>query len=60
MNYEYLQQNGVNDQYCTKCGQKLILRERYRASQIIGQGGFGRTFLGIDEDKPSKPNCVIK
>jgi serine/threonine protein kinase len=26
----------------------------------IGQGGFGRTFLAIDEDKPSKPFCVIK
>jgi serine/threonine protein kinase len=26
----------------------------------IGQGGFGRTFLAIDEDKPSKPRCVIK
>ena len=27
---------------------------------LIGQGGFGRTFLAIDEDKPSKPYCVIK
>jgi serine/threonine protein kinase len=26
----------------------------------IGQGGFGRTFLAVDEDKPSKPRCVIK
>lgn len=26
----------------------------------IGQGGFGRTFLAIDEDKPSKPRCVVK
>ena len=27
---------------------------------MIGQGGFGRTFLAVDEDKPSKPRCVIK
>ncbi len=38
----------------------LLLRERYRAIQAIGQGGFGRTFLAMDEDKPSKPRCVIK
>jgi len=33
---------------------------RYRAVSILGQGGFGRTFLAIDEMKPSKPRCVIK
>ena len=42
------------------CGSKLLLKERYRAIQPIGQGGFGRTFLARDEDKPSKPYCVIK
>jgi serine/threonine protein kinase len=36
------------------------LKERYRPVKPIGQGGFGRTFLAIDEDKPSKPRCVIK
>ncbi len=34
--------------------------DRYAAKKIIGQGGFGRTFLAIDEYKPSKPPCVIK
>jgi len=38
----------------------LLLRGHYRAIKPIGQGGFGRTFLAIDEDKPSKPRCVIK
>jgi len=37
-----------------------LLKDRYRPVQMIGQGGFGRTFLAIDEDKPSKPACVIK
>jgi len=46
--------------YCHYCGKTLLLKNRYRAIQAIGQGGFGRTFLAIDEDKPSKPRCVIK
>ncbi len=36
------------------------MREKYIPKSILGQGGFGRTFLAIDEDKPSKPYCVIK
>ncbi len=36
------------------------MRDRYLAIQPIGQGGFGRTFKAIDEDKPAKPFCVIK
>lgn len=46
--------------FCQSCGGKLLLKDRYRALEIIGEGGFGRTFLAIDEDKPSKPQCVIK
>jgi serine/threonine protein kinase len=37
-----------------------LLKERYRAIKLIGCGGFGRTFLAVDEDIPSQPNCVIK
>jgi serine/threonine protein kinase len=37
-----------------------LLRDRYRAIELIGQGGFGKTFLAVDEDKPSQPPCVIK
>ncbi|AFZ05522.1 serine/threonine protein kinase [Oscillatoria nigro-viridis PCC 7112] len=46
--------------FCQKCGNKLLLGDRYGAKKIIGQGGFGRTFLAVDEYKPSKPPCVIK
>ncbi|MBO3460334.1 serine/threonine protein kinase [Aetokthonos hydrillicola Thurmond2011] len=52
--------NTNNGKFCLACGSKLLLKERYRAIQPIGQGGFGRTFLAVDEDKPSKPRCVIK
>ncbi|NMG18045.1 serine/threonine-protein kinase [Brasilonema bromeliae] len=49
-----------NEKFCHTCGSKLVLKERYHAIKPIGQGGFGRTFLAVDEDKPSKPRCVIK
>lgn len=52
--------NSTQTQFCQNCGSKLLLKERYRAIKPIGQGGFGRTFLAVDEDKPSKPRCVIK
>lgn len=38
----------------------MLLGDRYRALKLIGKGGFGRTFLAVDEFKPSKPLCVIK
>ena len=53
-------ENPPGNKFCQTCGAKLLLREHYRAIALIGQGGFGRTFLAIDEDKPSKPRCVIK
>ena len=53
-------QNPDNIKFCQTCGSKLLLKERYRAIKPIGQGGFGITFLAVDEDKPSKPRCVIK
>jgi serine/threonine protein kinase len=53
-------QNTNDGKFCLSCGAKLLLKERYRAVRPIGQGGFGKTFLALDEDKPSKPYCVIK
>ncbi|BAB76977.1 protein kinase domain-containing protein [Anabaena sp. FACHB-709] len=53
-------ENPHDVKFCLSCGSKLHLKERYRAIKPIGQGGFGRTFLAVDEDKPSKPRCVIK
>ncbi|MEH1937999.1 MAG: serine/threonine-protein kinase [Nostoc sp.] len=53
-------ENPNDVKFCRTCGSKLLLKERYRAIKPIGQGGFGKTFLAVDEDKPSKPHCVIK
>ena len=38
----------------------MLLHKRYQALKLIGQGGFGRTFLAVDGRKPSTPRCVIK
>ncbi|HBE20375.1 MAG TPA: hypothetical protein DEG17_24545 [Cyanobacteria bacterium UBA11149] len=53
-------QNPNQRKTCQSCGTNLLLANRYRAIRQIGQGGFGRTFLAIDEYKPSKPCCAIK
>jgi WD40 repeat protein/tRNA A-37 threonylcarbamoyl transferase component Bud32 len=53
-------QNLPHVRFCVYCGTKLLLGDRYRPLKVIGQGGFGRTFLAVDEAKPSKPSCVIK
>ncbi|MBL1178490.1 protein kinase domain-containing protein [Pantanalinema sp. GBBB05] len=56
----YQPQNSPHQRVCQSCGAKLLLKDRYRAMRQLGQGGFGRTFLAIDEDIPSQPLCVIK
>ncbi|MBE9099217.1 protein kinase domain-containing protein [Vacuolonema iberomarrocanum] len=46
---------------CQNCGASLtaMLRGRYRPVKVIGQGGFGRTYLALDEDRLGT-HCVLK
>jgi serine/threonine protein kinase len=60
LNPDCLHNNDPTDKFCQKCRFQLLLKDRYRAIKLIGQGGFGKTFQAIDEDKPSQPYCVIK
>ncbi|NJO77190.1 MAG: protein kinase [Cyanobacteria bacterium RM1_2_2] len=53
-------ENLAQADYCQTCGSKLLLRDRYRVLQALGQGGFGATFLAKDEALPGSPYCVIK
>ncbi len=54
-------QNADDAEFCLSCGTKLtvLLRGRYRVMRPIGQGGFGRTYLALDDDR-LKARCVIK
>jgi WD40 repeat protein len=53
-------QNPDDANFCQNCGQPVLLGDRYKAIEIIGRGGFGRTYLAVDEAKARKPYCVIK
>ena len=52
--------NSDNADKCISCGSSLLLKNRYRAVKLIGHGGFGRTFKGVDESQLSQPYCAIK
>jgi serine/threonine protein kinase, bacterial len=45
---------------CQACGARLLVRNRYRVTKSLGQGGFGATFVAIDVSLPGEPICVIK
>lgn len=53
-------ENSSDRPVCQACGSELLLQESYRAIKPIGAGGFGRTFLAIDESYKSRRYCVIK
>ncbi|HYW20767.1 MAG TPA: CHASE2 domain-containing serine/threonine-protein kinase [Nodularia sp. (in: cyanobacteria)] len=38
----------------------LLLGGRYQISQILGSGGFGRTYIAKDTQRPGNPLCVVK
>jgi serine/threonine protein kinase len=52
-------QNPDSTIFCLACGSKLLLKNRYRPIQLIGEGSFGRTFLAIDEDR-LQTRCAVK
>lgn len=51
--------NPDNYKFCQSCGAQLLLKNRYRPIKFIGGGGFGRTFLALDQDCMNA-RCVIK
>lgn len=37
-------ENSDNAQFCQNCQSSLLLKQRYRATKVLGAGGFGKTY----------------
>ncbi|WOB42297.1 protein kinase [Thermoleptolyngbya oregonensis NK1-22] len=40
--------NPDNAQFCQNCQSSLLLKQRYRATKVLGNGGFGKTYEAAD------------
>jgi serine/threonine protein kinase len=40
--------------------QSSLLNHRYQVLEVLGDGGFGQTFLAEDTQMPSRRKCVVK
>ena len=54
-------QNKADSKFCIHCGQPLeaLLINRFKVLDLLGQGGFGRTYLALDTQKLDE-QCVLK
>ena len=54
-------ENPDNTKFCQSCGVKIVplLLNRFQVVKVIGQGGFGRTYLAKDTHKFDE-FCVVK
>jgi len=50
-------ENPDNAQFCQSCQSSLLLKQRYRATKVLGGGGFGKTYEATDLGAQNK---VIK
>ena len=47
-------------EYTNRIAPDKLLRGRYQILEILGCGGFARTYLAADTQRPNHPQCVIK
>jgi serine/threonine protein kinase, bacterial len=45
---------------CASCGSSLLLNQRYQPIRVLGQGGFGATFIARNMSLPGTPVCAVK
>ncbi|HEY9614786.1 MAG TPA: serine/threonine-protein kinase, partial [Allocoleopsis sp.] len=52
----------LNNELCERVTPMLgkLLDRRYEVTQVLGAGGFGRTYLARDTRRPGNPTCVVK
>lgn len=43
-----------------RTGDTNLLAGHYKISRVLGQGGFGMTYLAQDIHRPGSPQCVVK
>jgi serine/threonine protein kinase, bacterial len=61
VNPDCTQPKNLSDAFlCQACGARLLVRNRYRVTKSLGQGGFGATFVAVDMSLPGEPVCVLK
>jgi CHASE2 domain-containing sensor protein/serine/threonine protein kinase len=44
----------------TPAKNNKIIGGRYEIVRVLGQGGFGETYIACDIQRPGKPRCVVK
>lgn len=44
----------------TPATNNKIIGSRYEIVRVLGQGGFGETYIACDIQRPGKPKCVVK
>ncbi len=58
-----LQEGGNTDNDVTAIPlfeKDTLLNQRYKVIQPLGSGGFGKTYLASDTQRPGNPECVVK
>ena len=54
--------NDDSNKFCISCGSSnfgKLLRNRFQVEKVLGEDGFGRTYLAADTDRLDAA-CVIK
>ena len=57
---EQVSDHTVDDTIAPRLNPPILLSNRYQVIRVLGDGGFGKTFLVEDVQMPSGRRCVLK